>query len=87
MNLDIVLLQILALSGLGPEDHVVYIDNLFTSIPLVDKLYQTGINRAWTTRAHLKGYPTCLKDPALMKKMKKKKGGGVSFTQLIPVDH
>lgn len=49
------------------NNHVLYVDNFFTSIPLSRHLESVGIYCAGTFRSARKEYPQQLKDPALLR--------------------
>lgn len=50
---------------------VLYIDNFFTSIPLLQELKELLISVVGTIRNNRKGYPKALQDKNLLKQMKR----------------
>ena len=61
----------LCLLNLGPNNHVVYMDNFFTGIPLIRQLENAVIYSVGTIRNNRSLYPACLKDKAMLKSMKR----------------
>lgn len=61
----------LCLLNLGPNNHVVYMDNFFTGIPLIRQLENAGIYSVGTIRSNRYQYPACLKDKKMQKAMKR----------------
>lgn len=59
---------------LGPFNHVVYMDNFFTSLPLLQHLEANGIYTVGTIRSNRKDYPNVLKDKQMLKQMAKNRG-------------
>ena len=55
--------------ALDNRGHVVYIDNFFTSLALCKKLETFGIYTVGTLRSNRKGYPPCLTDKEMLKRM------------------
>ena len=56
---------------LDNRNHVIYMDNFFTSIGLCKKLKGYGTYTVGTLRSNRVGYPKCLTDKAMLKKMKR----------------
>ena len=54
---------------LGDQETVVYIDDFFTSIPLLQELTESSINVVGTIRTNRKGYPEVLQNKNLLKQM------------------
>ena len=54
---------------LRDKETVVYIDNFFTSIPLLQELKESSINVVGTIRTNRKGYPKVLQNKNLLKQM------------------
>ena len=61
----------LCLLNLGPNNHVVYINNFFIGIPLMRQLENAGIYSDGRIRNNRSLYPACLKDKAMLKSMKR----------------
>ena len=61
----------LCLLNLGPNNHVVYMDNFFTGIPLIRQLENAGIYSVGTIRNNRSLYPVCLKDKTMQKSLKR----------------
>ncbi|XP_070175355.1 piggyBac transposable element-derived protein 4-like [Littorina saxatilis] len=51
------------------NNHVVYLDNFFTSIPLSRHLESIGLHCVGTIRANRQEYPQCLKDTVLLRNL------------------
>ena len=49
-----------SLPDLTVQDYILYLDNLFTNIPLADALGQLGIGVMGTTRINASGFPLSL---------------------------
>ena len=62
-------------------NHVVYLDNYFTSGPLIKELAEDGIYVAGTIQQRAKGFPDSLKGVKLQKgKFKTKRVGGIQYS-------
>lgn len=61
----------LCLPNLGPNNHLVYMDNFFTAIPLIRQLENAGTYDVDTTHSNRSLCPDCLKDERLLNSMKR----------------
>lgn len=58
--------------GLSGRNHVLYLDNFFTSIPLAKQMILSGIYMCGTIRSNKKGFAVALKDQRLLASMKER---------------
>ena len=69
-------------TDLSEHNHVLYIDNFFTSVPLARQLEELGIFTCGTIRSNRSGFPAQLKEPALIKAMKER--GSLHSARVTP---
>ena len=57
-------------------NHVFYIDNFFTSVPLYQSLLENGMYACGTAKKNSTGFPKSLKNDGVWEKRKARGGGG-----------